>query len=191
MSAVFSLPTFPAPFTPAPDMQDLARVIRALFDVRNDFASRTPLGGTLFDVVITGGGSAGRAAVAAMDTIQLGTCGPVIEDPDAGWLYWLVPPGTIGTWEPHNHGVCLGSPHRLTMPTLNQSHPPGPYWLRPCKSDRLVPPRPLRAVLGLAQPLPTPHEGLSALLSASAANRPERKERCMPNVLPREGDYRP
>ena len=25
-------------------------------------------------------------------------CGPVIEDPESGWFYWLVPPGSCARW---------------------------------------------------------------------------------------------
>lgn len=168
MTIIVRLPPIPA-HTPAEDMQHLTHCIRALFGIRSEGASRMPLGGGLFDVVITGGGDSGRAAVAVMDDIQLGMCGPVIEDPDDDWLYWLVPPGTTARWEPHPHGVCIGSPHMLTMPTLSHSEPPGPFWLRPCKSDRLVPPRQLRALLDQFQLQPTPHEAISALLGLPVA----------------------
>jgi hypothetical protein len=125
--------------------------------------TRIRLGGGLFDVVVTGGGPQGRAVATVMDEIQNG-CGPVIEDPDSGWLYWLVPPGSSSTWEPHGHAVCIGAPHTITLPALPHTEPPGPYWLRPSASDRLVPVRPLRDALNQFRPEPTPHTGLEAHL---------------------------
>ncbi|MGI5255647.1 hypothetical protein [Actinacidiphila glaucinigra] len=145
------------------DMQDLAARIRAYLDLAEQREVRMPLGGTLFDVVITGNGDA-SALVAAMDEIQLGASGPVIDDPDNGWLYWLVPPGTTARWDPHPFGVCVGAPHILTLPGLTRDVPPGPYWLRPCASDRLVPPFPLRDLLDRFRPRPTPHESIAAAL---------------------------
>lgn len=117
----------------------------------------------MFDVVVTGGGAEARAAIAVMDEIQNG-CGPVIEDPERGWLYWLVPPGSSGKWEDHSHGVCIGAPHTITLPSLNRTAPPSPYWLRPSASDRLVPLQPLRKLLTQFQPQPTPHAAIGALL---------------------------
>lgn len=165
----FTLPHMPPARQPAVDMQDLAARVRALFSIREEQDSRMPLGGAMFDVVVTGGGYLGRAAVAHMDEVQLGTCGPVIEDPDGGWLYWLVPPGTASSWEHHSYGVCIGSPHTLTMPVLSRNAPPGPYWLRPCASDRLIPPVPLRALLNRLCLQPAPHEGLRAQLGTREA----------------------
>ncbi|GHB74247.1 hypothetical protein GCM10010377_75800 [Streptomyces viridiviolaceus] len=73
---------------PAADMADLTQVIRTLLAVEARRDARVRLGGNLFDVVITGAGVQARSAVALMDEIQ-GGCGPVIEDPENGWLYWL------------------------------------------------------------------------------------------------------
>ncbi|WP_124286736.1 hypothetical protein [Streptomyces sp. ADI92-24] len=148
---------------PAADMADLADVIRTLLAVEARRDTRVRLGGNLFDVVISSCGEQARAAVAQMDEQQNG-CGPVIEDPDTGWLYWLVPPGTCGRWEPHGHAVCLGAPHTITLPSLTRSTPPGPYWLRPSASDRLLPPDPLWRALALFRPEPTPHAALAAQL---------------------------
>ncbi|MET8518249.1 hypothetical protein [Streptomyces sp. NPDC005077] len=138
-------------------------MIRTLLDVDARRDTRIRLGGSLFDVVITGGGAQAHAALAVMDEIQNG-CGPVIEDPESGWLYWLVPPGSCGMWEAHEYGVCIGAPHTITLPSLNRTAPPGPYWLRPSASDRLVPSQPLRGVLAEFRPQPSPHIGLAAAL---------------------------
>lgn len=148
---------------PAADMADLAEVIRTLLAVEARRDTRVRLGGNLFDVVITGSGFQARGAVALMDEIQ-GGCGPVIEDPASGWFYWLVPPGSADRWERHSHAVCLGSPHTITLPSLNRTAPPGPYWLRPSASDRLVPTEPLREALAQIRPEPAPHAALAAEL---------------------------
>ncbi|MEV5762709.1 hypothetical protein AB0L61_38825 [Streptomyces tendae] len=148
---------------PAADMADLAEVVRALFAVEARHDARVRLGGRLFDVVITSSGPEAYAAVAWMDEVQ-GGCGPVIEDHDANWLYWLVPPGSAGQWVPHSHAVCLSAPHTITVPSLNRTMPPGPYWHRPSASDRLVPAGPLREVLARLRPEPAPHAALAARL---------------------------
>lgn len=148
---------------PAADMADLAEVIRTLKAVEARRDTRVRLGSNLFDVVITSSGVQARSAVALMDEIQ-GGCGPVIEDPERGWFYWLVPPGSSARWEPHTHAVCLGAPHVITLPSLNRTVPPGPYWFRPSASDRLVPAGPLREALAQLRPEPTPHGDLEDLL---------------------------
>ena len=151
---------------PAEDMKDLADLIRTLLHVDARQDTRIRLGGNLFDVVITGSGLQARAAVALMDSIQ-GGCGPVIEDPESGWFYWLVPPGSSSQWASHPHGVCIGAPHTITLPSLNRTEPPGPYWLRPSASDRLVPIGPLREALAQLRPEPTPHAALAARLGVT------------------------
>ncbi|MFF4401514.1 hypothetical protein [Streptomyces sp. NPDC001480] len=152
---------------PAADMADLAAMIRTLMAVEASRDTRMRLGGNLFDVVVTSAGLQARSAVALMDQVQ-GGCGPIIEDPDNGWFYWLVPPGSCLQWEPHAHAVCLGAPHTMTLPSLNRRVPPGPYWLRPSASDRLVPTRPLRDVLTQFRPEPTPHARFAARLRITA-----------------------
>ncbi|MCG8971769.1 hypothetical protein JRC61_40445 [Streptomyces sp. CL12-4] len=148
---------------PAADMADLAEVIRTLMAVEARRDTRVRLGGNLFDAVITSSGPEAYAVVALMDALQ-GGCGPVIEDPENECLYWLVPPGAAGQWAPHSHAVCLGAPHTITLPSLNRTMPPGPYWHRPSASDRLVPTGPLREALAQLRPEPTPHAALEARL---------------------------
>ncbi|MER6074656.1 hypothetical protein ABT187_38750 [Streptomyces sp. NPDC001817] len=148
---------------PAADMADLADVIRTLLAVEARRDTRVRLGNNLFDVVITSSGVQARAAVAVMDQVQ-GGCGPVVVDPESGWFYWLVPPGSSARWEPHTHAVCLGAPHTIMLPSLNRRVPPGPYWFRQSASDRLVPPGPLWDALARFQPEPTPHAALAARL---------------------------
>ncbi|MGW6805724.1 hypothetical protein, partial [Streptomyces sp. NPDC055039] len=148
---------------PAADMADLAELIRTLMAVEAHRDTRIRLGRNLFDVVISSAGFQARGAVALMDEIQ-GGCGPVIEDPESDWLYWLVPPGSSGRWQPHTHAVCLGAPHTITLPSLNRTAPPGAYWFRPPASDRLVPLQPLREALTQLRPEPTPHAALAAQL---------------------------
>ncbi|MHC3456070.1 hypothetical protein [Streptomyces prasinus] len=151
---------------PTADMVDLAEVIRTLLAVEARRDTRVRLGGNLFDIVVTGTGVQARAAVALMDEIQ-GGCGPVIAD-ENGWFYWLVPPNSSSRWEPHTHAVCLGAPHTITLPSLNRTAPPGPYWFRPSASDRLVPTGPLREALAQLRPEPTPHAALEARLGITA-----------------------
>ncbi|MER0428988.1 hypothetical protein [Streptomyces microflavus] len=167
--SVFTLPLhqMPPAQQPAADMRDLAARVRALLSVRENRSSQISLGGQMFDVVVTAGGRPGRAAVVQMDEIQLGTCGPVIEDRGAQLLFWLVPPGTAATWGYHGFGLCVGAPYTLALPALGHSEPPGPYWLRPCISDRLVPPQRLRPLLYQAGPLPASPSAVQAHLSAA------------------------
>ncbi|GHC76973.1 hypothetical protein GCM10010349_57260 [Streptomyces flavofungini] len=146
----------------ASDMGGLATRVRNLMDLQGNRPSCLPLGGNLFDVLITASGAAARAVVGLMDEVQIDGCGPVIEDPVRSWLYWLVPPGSSTRWAPHRYGICLGQPHRIGLPSLGQAEPPGAYWLRPFKSDRLVPPAPLRDLLDSFGPSPVPHEVLLA-----------------------------
>ncbi|MET8379324.1 hypothetical protein [Streptomyces microflavus] len=169
--SVLTLPLhqMPPAQQPAADMRDLAARVRALLSVRENRSSRIPLGGQMFDVVVTAGGRPGRAAVVQMDDIQFGTCGPVIEDRDSGLLYWLVPPGSTAGWDYHGFGLCIGAPYTLTLPALSHTEPPGPYWLRPCISDRLVPPQQLRPLLYKVGPLPDSPSTVQAHLAATEA----------------------
>ncbi|WP_345582078.1 hypothetical protein [Streptomyces prasinosporus] len=151
--------------------------MRNILDFQRGRLVQLPLGGNLFDVVITASGPAALEAVRSMDLVQRGTdvegpvdaCGPVIEDPERGCLIWLVPPGTSQRWEPHRFGVCLGRPHQIVLPAMKHSEPPGAYWLRPCRGDRLVPPIPLRELLSNHQPGPIPHEALPEVAVLGAA----------------------
>ncbi|MFJ9656200.1 hypothetical protein [Streptomyces microflavus] len=121
----------------------------------------------MLDVVVTAGGRPGRAAVVQMDDIQLGTCGPVIEDRTSGLLYWLLPPETASTCGYQGFGLCIGAPYTLTLPALDHTEPPGPCWLRPCVSDRLVPPQQLRPLLYKVGPLPDSPSAVQAHLAAT------------------------
>ncbi|MET7382948.1 hypothetical protein ABZT08_29815 [Streptomyces sp. NPDC005526] len=152
---------------PAADMADLAEMIRTLMEVEARRDTRVRLGGNLFDVVVTSSGLQARSAAVFMDSVQ-GGCGPVIEDPDSGWFYWLVPPGSAAQWEPHRHAVCLGAPHTITLPSLDRRVPPGSYWFRPSASDRLVPTGPLREALARFRPEPTPHAALPFAVALQA-----------------------
>ncbi|QKZ25205.1 hypothetical protein HUT05_44920 [Streptomyces chartreusis] len=149
----------------AADMTDLTEVISTLMAVDAGRETRVRLGGNLFDVVISSSGLQARGVVALMDEIQGGS-GPVIEDPESGWFYWLVQPGSSSRWKPHSHAVCLGGPHTITLPSLNRAAPPGPYWLRPLAqvSNRLVALGPLSEALAQIRPEPTPHAALAAQL---------------------------
>ncbi|MEV6179911.1 hypothetical protein [Streptomyces sp. NPDC052015] len=150
----------------ASDMGDLTARVRALMALQQQQVFQLPLGGHFFDIVITASGPQAYAAMAVMDGIQhtgderADACGPVIEDPQRSWLIWLVPPGTSEQWAPHRYATCLGRPHHIALPAMTAVEPPGPYWRRPCRGDRLVPPTALRQLLDQFQPGPAPHEEL-------------------------------
>lgn len=144
----------------APDMGDLAARVRNLMELQQGRPLQMPLGGSLFDVVVTAAGDAARAVVSLMDDVQYDGCGPVIDDPERSWMCWLVPPGTSAQWAPNRYGVCLGRPYQIVLPQMTKADPPGAYWLRPCRGDRLVPPVALRQLLNQFQPGPVPHETL-------------------------------
>ncbi|MFD9097768.1 hypothetical protein [Streptomyces collinus] len=150
----------------AQDMGDLASRVRSLMALQRQEVLQLPLGGRFFDLIVTASGPQAYAAIKMMDEIQhtgdegADACGPVIEDPQRSWLIWLVPPGTSEQWEPHRYATCLGQPHRVALPATTSVEPPGPYWLRPCRGDRLVPPTALRPLLDRLQPSPAPHETL-------------------------------
>ncbi|MFB7601074.1 hypothetical protein [Streptomyces sp. NPDC056160] len=161
-----------APESVAPDMADLASRVRTFLSLQRGEVLQLPLGGQFFDIVVTASGPQAYAVVRLLDGLQhsgverLDACGPVIEDPLRSWLIWLVPPGTSERWAPHRYATCLGRPYKVALPPMTQAKPPGPYWLRPCRNDRLVPPAALRDLLDRFQPGPTPHETLlGAVLS--------------------------
>ncbi|WP_107428814.1 hypothetical protein [Streptomyces kebangsaanensis] len=161
------------PASVAPDMGDLAARVRNLMALQQQQVLQLPLGGRFFDIVVTASGPQAYAAMIVMDEIQnpgderADACGPVIEDPQRSWLIWLVPPGTSDQWVPHRSAVCLGRPHQIALPSMMQTEPPGPYWLRPCRGDRLVPPAALRNLLDQFQPGPPPHETLLGTVLSS------------------------
>jgi hypothetical protein len=153
-------------------MGDLATRVRQLMGLHQTRVLQLPLGGHFFDIVVTASGPQAYAAMTVLDEIQhtgderVDACGPVIEDPQRSWLIWLVPPGTSDQWVPHRYATCLGRPHSIALPMMTATEPPGPYWLRPCRGDRLVPATALRGLLDQFQPSPPPHEAvLSSMLS--------------------------
>lgn len=157
----------PAGLRPAEDMAELQERLLALVAVAEEQEAVLPLGGNLFDVVITAAGPAGHQAVAAMDALQRLGCGPVIADEQSPWLWWLVPPRTTSRWKHHPYGVSLGAPATITMPPLHRANPPdggGTYWLRPCSRSHLVGPEMLRQALDQHRPLPAPHEAVAIFL---------------------------
>ncbi|MFJ9822210.1 hypothetical protein ACIRU3_44700 [Streptomyces sp. NPDC101151] len=166
--AVFAQPNaLGSPGEVAPDMGSLADRVRRLMAFQRGGDLVLPLGGHLFDIVVTASGPEAYGVVAMLDEIQRtnqqdrpDACGPVIEDPERGWLIWLVPPATSAQWTPHRYGACLGRPHQLALPPLSQAEPPGVFWRRRMRGDRLVPPVPLRDLLDRFRPGPVPHEAL-------------------------------
>ncbi|MGW7258722.1 hypothetical protein [Streptomyces sp. NPDC054834] len=166
--AVFAQPKpWGTPGEVAPDMGTLADRVRRLMTFQRGGDLILPLGGHLFDIVVTASGPEAYGVVAMLDKIQRteqqdnpDACGPVIEDPERGWLIWLVPPGTSTHWDPHRYGACLGQPYQLALPPLPQTEPPGVFWRRRMRGDRLIPPMPLRELLDRFRPGPAPHETL-------------------------------
>ncbi|MBL1109421.1 hypothetical protein JK361_33395 [Streptomyces sp. 5-8] len=152
----------------ASDMGDLAARVRSLMSLQQQTVLQLPLGGGFFDAVVTAGGPQAYAAVAVLDEVQRTSaeqpdaCGPVIHDPVRDLYVWLVPPGTSEQWSAHRYSLCLGRPHHIALPATTDTEPPGPYWLRSFRGDRLVPPTALRQQLDQFKPGPPPHETLLA-----------------------------
>lgn len=148
----------------APDMGSLADRIRQVADLMAGRQVRLPLGGRFFDVVVTANGPEASTVIAMLDDLQRAeadapdACGPVIESPEESRLYWLVPPGTSAQWQSHAYASCLGQPHEIVLPPLPHDEPPGVYWRRRCRADRLVPVGPLRILLDRFRPTPAPHD---------------------------------
>ncbi|MFD5425339.1 hypothetical protein [Streptomyces sp. NPDC127084] len=125
------------------------------------------LGGTLFDVVMTGGEDVGPAMVAAVDAALPPGCGPVIADPSGPWLYWLVKPGTARVWAGHQYGLCLSAPMAVRLPPLTHFVPTaegGCYWLHSPVGLRLTDPVALRSALNAYKPGPCPYEALAEVM---------------------------
>ncbi|MFF4249010.1 hypothetical protein ACFYY2_31735 [Streptomyces sp. NPDC001822] len=57
--------------------------------------------------------------------------GPVIVNPAARTLHFLVPPGTAGAWAAMAPAAVLGEGSHVFLPARHQQRPPGPYWLTP------------------------------------------------------------
>lgn len=148
----------------AGDMGPLADRIRQIARLMAGDPLHLPLGGAFFDVVVATNGPEASAAIDLLDELQRAetdgpeACGPVIEDPDLALLYWLVPSGTSAQWPPCGYAICFGQPHTITLPPLAQTEPPGIYWRRPCRADRLIPGAPLRDLLDRYQPAPVPYD---------------------------------
>lgn len=135
---------------PAADMADLAARVRALIGLDAAQQVQLPLGGSLFDAVITADCDMVRSGVLTMLDSLPGGCGPVLHQPgsagEVGWLYWLVPPGTSGEWVQRPQGVCVGEGYTLTVPSPNYPTRDR-YWLRRFEDGRYVPAQVLAARL--------------------------------------------
>ncbi|MGW4030673.1 hypothetical protein ACWEFL_15360 [Streptomyces sp. NPDC004838] len=154
----------------ASDMGELTLRVRALLAADARRGAVMPLGGGLFDVVVSAAGAAGHAVADTIDATHPQGCGPVIADPDRPWLYFLVPPGTTRRWAHHPYGLCVGAPATITLPPLDRHGPGGgggPYWLRPCQHHYLVGPAMLRRALHQHRPLPAPQQALKTLLGGT------------------------
>ncbi|MFD8913638.1 hypothetical protein [Streptomyces sp. NPDC059575] len=171
-------PLVPRPEDVASDMGTLADRVRALADLTAGREIRVPLGGQFFDVVVTSSRRTNYLMINEMDEIQRSEadegipdpCGPVFQSPDHRALFWLVPPGTSRRWQLRRSlfAECYGAPYQLTLPPLDRTGPPGTYWRRPCRADRLVPAGPLQNLIAEFLPDPTPPLGrLKPVLSAT------------------------
>ncbi|MFD7972087.1 hypothetical protein [Streptomyces clavifer] len=59
--------------------------------------------------------------------------GPVIMDPAARSMYFLVPPGTTRAWTDLPQCTTLGETNHVVLPPQHKQTPPGPYWLIPAQ----------------------------------------------------------
>ncbi|MDX2650471.1 hypothetical protein PV341_44375 [Streptomyces sp. PA03-1a] len=136
-------------------MGDLAAAIRRL--VGNAYTGCVQaLCGADFDVVLTTYGTPGDRMLRWMDRYQTGGCGPVIANVERDALMWLVPPGTVHTWE-HPHGLCFGGPFIILLPPAGARTAPGPHWRKPQRLGHLVDADCLHHALGRFRPdLPHP-----------------------------------
>ncbi|MGP3632664.1 hypothetical protein ACTU45_04690 [Streptomyces sp. 24-1644] len=55
--------------------------------------------------------------------------GPVIMDPAARVMYFLVPPGSTSSWEHLPQSTALSETNHVVLPPKHKHTPPGPYWL--------------------------------------------------------------
>ncbi|GAB2966709.1 hypothetical protein GCM10023080_031060 [Streptomyces pseudoechinosporeus] len=123
--------------------------------------------------MITANGPDACSVVNVLDEVQredggpVDACGPVFEDPARSLFVWLVAPGTSDRWQPHRYAACLGRPRQIVLPPLDKTRPPGGYWLRPFRSDRIVPPASLRELLDHFRPGPVPHDRLFGAASSA------------------------
>lgn len=148
-------------WAPPGDVEHLLRLLHALqnADREAEEKSETTLVslGRWWDAVTTVDGPTGDALLQHMDQVQPGGCGPVIHEPGAGRLLWLVPPGTASRWT-SPYARCLSGGATLEMPPLGRVMPPGTHWVRPLNDTHLVGPRMLADVLADKRPS-FPHHG--------------------------------
>ncbi|MEU1623513.1 hypothetical protein ABZ479_40275 [Streptomyces sp. NPDC005722] len=118
------------------ELSDLADAVRML--MANAYSGcAEALCGADWDIVLTSYGEAGDRVVRWMDRFQVGGCGPVIANYERDALMWLVPPGTVHTWE-HAHGLCFGGPFKVLLPRAGARIAPGPHWRTPPRLGHLV-----------------------------------------------------
>lgn len=82
--------------------------------------------GETFQVVITAAGPFSRAVLERVEELQPAGAGPVLADQQGAFCLWLIPSGIA--WA-HPHGFCR-SRGRSDLPPLDQTEPPGTYWVR-------------------------------------------------------------
>lgn len=116
----------------------LAQLVRAWIATEGHGPQVLPVG-RWWDVVMTAGGETGNTLLGILDQRQVGGCGPVIADPDADLLMWLVPPGTLGAWT-NPYGLCAATRAATFVPAPTKQRPPGPHWIRPLAGAHLVDP---------------------------------------------------
>ncbi|MER6719904.1 hypothetical protein [Streptomyces halstedii] len=88
--------------------------------------------------------------------------GPVIMDPAARAMFFLVPPGTTQAWTDLPQATALGDTAYVVLPASDKQTPPGPYWLIPPQqllADTRALREALETVLGPRAPTPVPDFG--------------------------------
>ncbi|WP_371647972.1 MULTISPECIES: hypothetical protein [unclassified Streptomyces] len=121
--------------------------------------------GETFQVVITAAGPFSRAVLERVEELQPAGAGPVLADQQGAFCLWLIPSGIA--WA-HPHGFCR-SRGRSDLPPLDQTEPPGTYWVRTPRAHWVGP---LTLATALDDIAPPPPPLSLVLLPPSAAPAP-------------------
>lgn len=133
-------------------MVELTAAVRLLLAATSAEAMRMELSPRSFAVVLTEMGPRTDSVLRLLDGLQPGGCGPVLDDPDRSFRYWIVPHRTCQWWT-YELGICIGE-GTVALPPFHRREPPGPYWIRPWRRTHLVGPAMLQYALNEARPTP-------------------------------------